>query len=246
MVTPTTIHPSFAFRSTMTELEDYVHAADFLNAGQFDVVSLQHEFGIFGGEAGEPHHGAALAADHADRHDACIRFWPSRHRRSAASSSGSSMSRRRSSSWPRKAGSCCARVYGVPADKIEVIPHGIPDFAVRRARRGEGQTRFQRQARHPDVRPALSEQGHRGHDRCHALDPEEPARCRVCRARRDASQSRPAIKARPIARASWRACARSASRTTSSFSTSSSIRRRCSTSSRCATSTSRPISTRRR
>ena len=28
------------------------HAADFLNAGQFDVVCLQHEFGIFGGEAG--------------------------------------------------------------------------------------------------------------------------------------------------------------------------------------------------
>src|SRR3546814_7781272 len=33
-------------------IEDYVFAADFLNAGQFDAVSLQHEFGIFGGEAG--------------------------------------------------------------------------------------------------------------------------------------------------------------------------------------------------
>ena len=27
-------------------------AAEFLNAGRFDVVCLQHEFGIFGGEAG--------------------------------------------------------------------------------------------------------------------------------------------------------------------------------------------------
>ena len=29
-----------------------LRAADFLNAGRFDVVCLQHEFGIFGGEAG--------------------------------------------------------------------------------------------------------------------------------------------------------------------------------------------------
>src|SRR6185312_1048578 len=34
-------------------IEEYGAAADFLNRGEFDVVSLQHEFGIFGGEAGE-------------------------------------------------------------------------------------------------------------------------------------------------------------------------------------------------
>jgi glycosyltransferase involved in cell wall biosynthesis len=33
-------------------LEDYEGAANYLNAGQHSVVSLQHEFGIFGGEAG--------------------------------------------------------------------------------------------------------------------------------------------------------------------------------------------------
>src|SRR5438132_1394396 len=33
-------------------VDDYVRAADFLNAGRFDVACLQHEFGIFGGEAG--------------------------------------------------------------------------------------------------------------------------------------------------------------------------------------------------
>jgi len=31
---------------------DYLRAAEFLNERQFDVVSLQHEYGIFGGEAG--------------------------------------------------------------------------------------------------------------------------------------------------------------------------------------------------
>src|SRR6185295_3195301 len=33
-------------------LEDYAQAADFLNAQKYDAVSLQHEFGIFGGDAG--------------------------------------------------------------------------------------------------------------------------------------------------------------------------------------------------
>ena len=34
------------------KLEDYIRVADELNAAQVHVVCLQHEFGIFGGEAG--------------------------------------------------------------------------------------------------------------------------------------------------------------------------------------------------
>ena len=83
-------------------------------------------------------------------------------------------------------------------------------FRIRRAQRGEGQIRLQRQARHPDVRPSLSQQGHRSHDRCHACDPEKPRRCRVCRSRRDASQSRPG-SGRGLSREPCRrACANSA------------------------------------
>ena len=33
--------------------EDYTQAADYINSSKFDVVNLQHEFGIFGGESGE-------------------------------------------------------------------------------------------------------------------------------------------------------------------------------------------------
>ena len=33
-------------------IEEYVRAAHFLNGGRFDAVCLQHEFGIFGGDAG--------------------------------------------------------------------------------------------------------------------------------------------------------------------------------------------------
>lgn len=33
-------------------VDDYIHAAETLNEGGFDLVCIQHEFGIFGGEAG--------------------------------------------------------------------------------------------------------------------------------------------------------------------------------------------------
>ena len=33
-------------------IDEYVQAAEFLNNARFDVVCLQHEYGIFGGEAG--------------------------------------------------------------------------------------------------------------------------------------------------------------------------------------------------
>src|SRR3982074_3232341 len=43
---------SVALQIKDDNIEDYVRAAAFLNAGRFDAVCLQHEFGIFGGEAG--------------------------------------------------------------------------------------------------------------------------------------------------------------------------------------------------
>src|SRR5260370_38695808 len=43
---------SVAFQVRDDAIEDYVRAADFLNAGRFGIACLQHEFGIFGGEAG--------------------------------------------------------------------------------------------------------------------------------------------------------------------------------------------------
>jgi hypothetical protein len=44
--------PAVQFQIHDETIDDYVRAAEFLNNAQFDVVSLQHEFGIFGGEAG--------------------------------------------------------------------------------------------------------------------------------------------------------------------------------------------------
>ena len=44
--------PAVRLQINDDKIDDYVRAADFLNTRRFDVVSLQHEFGIFGGEAG--------------------------------------------------------------------------------------------------------------------------------------------------------------------------------------------------
>ena len=44
---------SVLFTVNDAQVTDYVAAAEFLNSQSFDVVSLQHEFGIFGGEAGK-------------------------------------------------------------------------------------------------------------------------------------------------------------------------------------------------
>ena len=190
--------------------------------------------------------GAAVAVDACRSSRRCTRCWPSRARPSARARSD----RRRIFEGHRDGregpGDCCAASIGVPDEKIEIIPHGIPEFPFVEPDAGKGQARLRRPIRHSDVRPAVSQQGHRGHDRCDAGDPEQPARRRLRRARSDASQSG-ARSGRGLSREPGGARARTGNRRTmSSFSTSSSIRRHCSNSFRCAMSTSRPISMRRR
>ncbi len=45
-------YPSFVREIQDQSIEEYVQTAEFLNDAHFDLVCLQHEFGIFGGEAG--------------------------------------------------------------------------------------------------------------------------------------------------------------------------------------------------
>ncbi len=44
--------PAIHFEIHEETIGEYVKAAEFLNKARYDVVSLQHEYGIFGGEAG--------------------------------------------------------------------------------------------------------------------------------------------------------------------------------------------------
>jgi glycosyltransferase involved in cell wall biosynthesis len=109
-------------------IEDYAHAADFLNAGRFDTVCLQHEFGIFGGEAGA--HILALLSRLTmpvvtTFHTVLAEPTPAQRavmeRIVEASSKVVVMA--------RKGRELLRSVYRVPDDKIEVIAHGIPDVA---------------------------------------------------------------------------------------------------------------------
>ena len=108
-------------------IDDYVRAAAFLNAGEYDVVCLQHEFGIFGGNAGAHilellsrlkmpvvttlH--TVLAKPGAAQRAVMERLVEASTKIVVMANKGREMLR---------------SVYGVPDDKIEVIPHGIPDF----------------------------------------------------------------------------------------------------------------------
>jgi glycosyltransferase involved in cell wall biosynthesis len=118
---------SVAFQIKDDVIDDYVRAAAFLNAGEFDVVCLQHEFGIFGGEAGAHilellsrlrmpvittlH--TVLAKPGAAQRAVMERLVEASTKIVVMANKGREMLR---------------SVYGVPDDKIEVIAHGIPDF----------------------------------------------------------------------------------------------------------------------
>ncbi len=100
---------------------------DFFSAGQFEVVSLQHEFGIFGGEAGG--HILALLSRLtmpvvSTLHTVLSEPTAAQRRVLLAIIEVSA----RVVVMAEKARELLRSVYGAPAEKIEVIPHGIPDF----------------------------------------------------------------------------------------------------------------------
>ncbi|AND90350.1 glycosyltransferase family 4 protein [Bradyrhizobium diazoefficiens] len=120
--------PAVAFQIKDGHIDDYMRAADFLNAGRFDIVCLQHEFGIFGGEAGAhilvllsrltmpvvtTFH-TVLARPTAKQRAVVERIVDASSKVVVMANKGRELLR---------------DVYLVPDDKIEVIAHGIPDVA---------------------------------------------------------------------------------------------------------------------
>lgn len=118
--------PSVRLQINDTKLTDYESAANSLNAGGYDVVSLQHEFGIFGGEAGS-HVMALLSRLNmpivTTLHTVLSRPTPAQcgvlDQIIGVSSKLIVMA--------EKGRELLRGIYGVPSEKIEVIPHGTPD-----------------------------------------------------------------------------------------------------------------------
>lgn len=108
-------------------IDGYVEAADFLNADRFDVVCLQHEYGIFGGEAG------AHIVELLNRltvpvvttlHTVLPAPTPAQRNvmgKIIAKSTKIVVMAEKGREFLRS-------VHDVSPQKIEVIPHGIPDF----------------------------------------------------------------------------------------------------------------------
>jgi glycosyltransferase involved in cell wall biosynthesis len=109
------------------DIASYRAAADFLNSGNVDLVSLQHEYGIYGGNAGSyvlellQH----LAMPVVTTLHTVLRE-PDLNQRAVmqqiAALSGRLIVMSEYSSRVLQ------DVYGVPREKIDLIPHGIPDL----------------------------------------------------------------------------------------------------------------------
>jgi glycosyltransferase involved in cell wall biosynthesis len=115
----------FQIRDEM--IGDYIQAAEFLNNPGFDVVCLQHEYGIFGGEAGgnivellsrlempivTTLH-TVLAQPTPTQHSVMGRIIEASAKIIVMSEKGQELLR---------------AVHGASPNKLEIIAHGIPDF----------------------------------------------------------------------------------------------------------------------
>lgn len=115
------------FKIVRDDLGTYLDAADYVNHSHADVVSLQHEFGLFGGECGEYilHFAEALhkplvttlhtvLTDTSDKHKEVIQRLASKsHAVVVMMGDGAAK---------------LTKHYGIPRKKIVVVPHGVPDF----------------------------------------------------------------------------------------------------------------------
>ncbi|MBN1315423.1 MAG: glycosyltransferase family 4 protein [Anaerolineales bacterium] len=120
--------PRVRFEITEKDIDSYRRAADFLNINNVDLVSLQHEYGIYGGIAGS--HILVLLRELrmpivTTLHTILREPDPDQKRvlkEIAALSDRLVVMSKRGAEFLNE-------IYGVPPEKIDLIPHGIPDVS---------------------------------------------------------------------------------------------------------------------
>jgi glycosyltransferase involved in cell wall biosynthesis len=115
------------FELTEKDLESYRRAADFLNINSVDLVCLQFEYGIFGGRAGS--HVLALLRDLrvpiVTTLHTILREPDAHQRRVLIEVAGLSD---RLVVMSKRGAEFLQEIYHVSPEKIDLIPHGIPDL----------------------------------------------------------------------------------------------------------------------
>ena len=119
--------PVVGFQIHDENRREYIHAADWLNDSHFQAVSLQHEFGIFGGDAGGyllellPRLAMPVITT---LHTILQEPRPAQR----AVMNGIIAATSILVVMAEKARDMLQTIYRVPARKIEVIAHGVPDY----------------------------------------------------------------------------------------------------------------------
>ena len=119
--------PRVRYELDQKDLDSYRRAADFLNFSNARVLCVQHEFGIYGGPAGS--HLLALLKEVrmpvVTTLHTVLQKPDGIQRQVMDELIGRSA---RLVVMARKGAEILAETYGVRADKVDVIPHGIPDM----------------------------------------------------------------------------------------------------------------------
>jgi glycosyltransferase involved in cell wall biosynthesis len=119
--------PRVRFELTEKDLESYRRAADFLNINSVDLVCLQFEYGIFGGRAGS--HILTLLRDLrvpiVTTLHTILREPDAHQRRVLIEVAGLSD---RLVVMSKRGAEFLQEIYHVSPEKIDLIPHGIPDL----------------------------------------------------------------------------------------------------------------------
>jgi polysaccharide biosynthesis protein PslF len=121
--------PEVKFKINQYKIDSYIKAADHINKSKSDIVVLEHEFGLYGGEFGEyiikllelvekP----LIVTTHTIPDEAGIGY-------GLVLKNVIKFAEKVIVMMPQSVGKLIKK-YNYPAEKIEIIPHGVPDIAL--------------------------------------------------------------------------------------------------------------------